>query len=302
MSEKILILGAKGNLGVQLQKIFESEYEVIAWDREEIDITDKELILKKVDDLKPRIIINAAAFNAVDKCEEPEGFEAAKKLNVDAVGYLAQASLRVGAIFAQYSSDYIFDGKKSAGYKENDEPKPINKYGETKLLGEKEILKLSSQGLKWYIIRTQKLFGPKGKSQAAKPSFFDIIMKIANENELNASSTFSGQANKTNEIKVVSEEKGRFTYTPDLARATKELIESEMAWGIYHIANSFACNWHRAAVELFKILGNKNVKLIPVPSSNFPRPAKRPKYSELLNTKLPELRDWREALREYLSL
>jgi dTDP-4-dehydrorhamnose reductase len=286
MNEKILILGSKGNLGVQLTKVFTDGYEVIAWDREEIDITDKELIMKKIEGLRPRIIINAAAFNAVDKCEEPEGLEIAKKLNADAVGFIAQAALKSGAVFVQYSSDYVFDGKKSAGYKEDDEPKPINKYGETKLLGEKEILKLSSQGLKWYIIRTQKLFGPKGESEAAKPSFFDIMMKLSKEK---------------NEIQVVSEEKGRFTYTPDLAKATKELIETEKSWGIYHIANSFSCNWHRAAVELFKILKNKNIKLIPVPSSNFPRPAKRPKYSELLNTKLPELRDWREALREYLE-
>ena len=289
MNDKILILGSKGNLGEELVKIFQNEnniYEIIAWDKAEIDITDKELISKKISEIKPTIIINCAAYNAVDKCEEEEGFLSAKRLNGEAPGFLAQAALSVGALFIHYSSDYVFEGKNRKGYLESDDQKPINRYGETKLMGEKEIIKLSGQGLKWYVIRTQKLFGPQGESEAAKPSFFDIMLKLAGEKS---------------EIQVVNEEESRFTYTPDLALATKNLAESGHPWGIYHITNTFSATWYRAAKELFKIVGNKNIKLIPVTSSNFPRPAKRPKYSELISTKLPEMRDWRKALREYLS-
>lgn len=284
---KILILGAKGNLGCQLSDVFNNgKYEVISWDREEVDICDKELIFKKINDIKFSVIINAAAYNAVDKCEEDKAqYELAKKLNGDAVRYLAEAALSAGSILVHYSSDYVFSGDKKGGYKENEKPDPINIYGETKLAGEKEILEKISSGLKWYIIRTSKLFGPIGKSDMAKPSFFDIMLKLSKEKE---------------EIDVVNEETSCFTYTPDLAKATKELVESNKVSGIYHIVNSNPCTWYSAAIELFRIAG-KNIKVNAVKSDKFPRPAKRPKYSVLLNTKLDTMRDWREALKEYLQ-
>lgn len=283
---KILILGAKGNLGRQLISVFEPDYNVIAWDREEIDITDKALITKKIGDLKPNIVINATGYNAVDKCEEDEAeYELAKKLNGTAVGNIARACLDNNVIFVNYSSDYVFDGEKKEGYKEDDETNPINNYGRSKQLGEKEILKLSGRGLKWYLIRPQKLFGSQGSSTMSKPNFFDVMLKIASEGK---------------EPNVVNEEESPFTYTPDLARTTRELVESDKGYGIYHISNTFPATWYKAARELFKIAG-VNVKVHPVSSDKFPRPAKRPKYSTLLNTKLPPLRDWRDALREYLG-
>jgi len=283
---KILILGAKGNLGQQLVKFFQVDYDVIAWDKEEIDITDKELVFKKVSDVKPTIIVNVAAYNAVDKCESDEQqFELAKKLNGDAVGYLADAVIKVNAILVHYSTDYVFSGDKKEGYKEDDEPKPVNKYGETKLMGEQEIIKRSGQGLKWYLIRTSKLFGPKGESELTKPSFFDVMLKLSKERDY---------------IDVVDEEVSCFTYSPDLAQTTKELVQSSRGYGIYHIVNQGPCTWYQAAKELFKIAGI-DIKVNPVSSDKFSRPAKRPKYSVLLNTKIEPLRDWREALREYLK-
>jgi len=292
MQKKILILGSKGNLGQQLVKIFTaassgpSSHEVIAWDREEIDITDKALITKKINDIKPDIIINAAAYNAVDKCEEDErAYEVAKKLNGEAVGYLAEAALATEALIVHYSSDYIFSGNKKAGYREDDKPEPVNKYAETKLLGEKELISRSGQGLKWYLIRTSKLFGPQGASEAAKLNFFDLILKSSKEKK---------------SINVVNEEVSCFTYSPDLAKATKGLIESEKGHGIYHITNSGSCTWYEAVGELFRIADVKT-RINPVKASKFPRPAKRPKYSVLLNTKFEQLRSWKEALREYLD-
>lgn len=298
--KKILILGAKGNLGGQLIKVFSKKNEVIAWDREEIDITDKELIYKKVSDIKPDIIINAAAYNAVDKCEEDENeFELAKKLNCQAVGYLAEAAISVNSILVHYSSDYVFGGhanktnseqikriKKQGGFKEDDNPDPVNKYGESKFMGERELISRSGKGLKWYLIRTSKLFGPKGESEVAKPSFFDIMLKLAKEKEV---------------LDVVDEEMSCFTYTPDLAKATRKLIESDMGYGIYHIVNEGPCAWYQAAKELFEIAGI-NITVNPVSGDKFPRPAKRPSYSVLLNTKFEQLRSWQEALREYLKI
>ncbi len=286
--EIVLILGAKGNLGTQLVKVFSQDdnYKVIDWDRQEIDVTDKELILKKVKDIKPDIIINAVAYNAVDKCEaSDEEYEKAKSLNIDGPKYLAEAALEVNALLVQYSTDYVFDGEKNDGYTEDDEPHSINRYGKTKFFGEKKILENSGSGLKWYIIRTSKLFGPKGESDLTKDSFFDIILK---------------SSEKKNKIDVVDGETSCFTYTPDLAQVTKKLIASDNGYGFYHFTNSGVCTWYEAAVELFK-LKNIDIKINRIKSENLKRPAKRPKNSVLLNTKFEQLRSWQEALREYLK-
>lgn len=284
---KVLILGAQGNLGKQLVKVFENNYEVFAWDRKDLDITDKELVLGKVKSVKPDIIINSAAYNAVDKCEtDAREFNLAKKINGVAVGYLARAALENDAVLVHYSSDYVFGGENKNGYKEDDEPNPISKYGETKLMGESEVLKYKNQGLKYYIIRTSKLFGPQAASKASKPSFFDIMLKLAESKK---------------ELDAVDEEVSCFTYTPDLAAATKNLLENKKPYGIYHIANGGHCAWYEAAKELFKIAGI-DVKVSPVSADKFPRPAKRPKYSVLLNTKLDDLRNYKEALKEYLKI
>lgn len=291
---KILILGAKGNLGQQLVKVFSSDgpsaslgvSEVIAWDRGEIDISDRELILKKIGEIKPGLVINAAAYNAVDKCEvSDEEYELAKKINIDGPKFLAEACLKIGAVLVHYSTDYVFEGKKKRGYSETDEPKPINRYGKTKLHGEKIILELSGAGLKWYLIRTSKLFGPKGESAMTKPSFFDVMLE---------------QSRIKPSLEVIDEELTCFTYTADLANATKKLVDKNSGYGIYHIINSGAGTWYKAALELFKLAGLE-IEVKPITSDQLARPAKRPKYSVLLNTKLPPLRDYREALREYLG-
>lgn len=283
---KILIIGAKGNLGQQLVKVFSLDGACLAWDRGEIDITDRELILKKIVDVKPELVINAAAYNAVDKCEQAdEEYELAKKINIDGPKFLAQACLRTGAVLIHYSTDYVFDGDRKSGYIETDEPGPINRYGNTKFHGEKRILEYSGQGLKWYLIRTSKLFGPRGASELAKPSFFDIMLE---------------QSRLKQVLEAVRDELSCFTYTVDLAKATKELVDKDNGYGIYHLVNSGACTWYEAALELFKLVGIK-IEVKPINGAKLARPAKRPKYSALLNTKLPPLRDYREALREYLG-
>lgn len=281
---KILIIGAKGMLGQDLEKIFKQDEsnQVTTWDFEDIDITDREMVFKKVKEIAPDIVINSAAYNAVDKAEEEDGFQAALKVNAEGPKNLAEICKELGVLFVTYSTDYVFKGDKKEGYREDDRPDPVSKYGQSKFEGEKNV---QAVGGKYYIIRTSKLFGKPGVGENVKKSFVDIML------ELSA---------KMPELKAVDEEASCFTYTPDLAKTTKDLIEGNYEAGIYHIVNGEPCTWFSCAKTIFEIL-ERDVKVVPVPASEFPRPAKRPDYSVLLNTKLPQLRSYQEALREYLS-
>jgi len=286
---KVLILGAKGMLGKALAVEFKNGYEVFAYDKEDLDVTDKNKTKTKLEKIKPNIVINAAAYNAVDKIEENADDERlAKQINGYAVGALAEICRNLNIILVHYSSDYVFKGDKKDGYNEEDIPGPVNKYGETKLLGEKQIINFQSQipNLKFYLIRLSKLFGKSGEDAGVKKSFIDVILDLHNKGK--------------REFDLIDEELSCPTYAPDLARLTRELVESGRPWGIYHGANNGACAWYDFAREIFKI-ENFDVKCNPLPAARFPRLSKRPRYSVLLNTKLPPQRSWQEALKEYLE-
>jgi dTDP-4-dehydrorhamnose reductase len=305
---KILIIGAKGMLGQELVKVFKSDkdYKVIAWDKEDLDITNEVAVHKKIKVIHPEIIVNSAAYNAVDKCEDPKEYKLAEKINGLAPGYLAKIANKLKATLVHYSTDYVFSGEDpemeepkgcahscgscglhqgfmpQIGYFENSKPDPISKYGKTKLLGEAEVQKNTK---KCYIIRPSKIFGKPALAENAKRSFFDVMMELGK---------------KQKEVRVVDGEISCFTYAPDLAKKTKEVIDSKKPFGIYHITNSGACTWHQAAVELYRIKKLKT-KVIPITSEDLKRPAKRPEISALINTKLNPLRNWKEALKEYLK-
>jgi len=283
---KILILGAAGNLGTALSEIcaHKEDLTVIAWDKADIDVTDEGLVQKKVSEILPDVIINLVAYNDVDGAEKDAGKKIATTLNVALVKSLATIALNAGALFIHYSSDYVFRGDQEDGYKENDEPSPINVYGQTKLDGEKELAKLAGRGLRWYLIRTSKLFGPKGTSKAAKPNFFELMYNLSKQAE---------------PIKVISDEGGSFTYTLDLAQATLELIEHNNPLGVYHLINDGGASWFKVADYFFKKL-NRTVELQAVSAESFTRVAKRPKHSLLLNTKGPALRTWQTAVDDYI--
>lgn len=327
--QKILVIGAKGMLGQELVELFkkDKDYKVTAWDRKEIDITDQKQVREKITKLAPNIILNAAAYNAVDLCEKNKlEFEKAKNLNGKAPGYLAKIAKKIDATFVHYSTDYVFNGmpeikeptgctgscgscglhkdfSPQIGFDEDAIPEPVQKYGKTKLMGEEAVQK---NGEKYYIIRLSKLFGKPAKGNppagGAKKSFFDVMLKAAKgKKEIHPVKSAKGgpAAQEFNRVKAVNEETSCFTYAPDLAKKTKEIIESQKPFGIYHVANSGACTWYEAAVELYKAAKLK-IKVIPVGSEEFPRPAQRPYVSTLINTKLNPMRDWKIALKEYL--
>jgi len=296
--KKILILGSLGTLGQELVRVFRAfeNYEVVAWDKEEIDITSEVQVKEKIGILTPEIIINAAAYNVVDKCEEPAEFKKAKLLNGYAPSFLAQAAKKLGAIFVHYGTDYVFDGQKIKGYREDDKPSPLSRYGQSKLLGEQNVQRVDGR---FYIIRLQRLFGRPAKTEGAKKSFFEIMIALIKTKK---------------ELEVVNEELANFTYAPDLADRTKYIIEENLPFGIYHVTNEGQpVTWFGAAVILLDLIRNSEfrigseiidydaIKLTPVLAEKISRPAIRPKYSVLLNTKLAPLRPWPKALKEFLS-
>jgi dTDP-4-dehydrorhamnose reductase len=302
---QILIVGHKGNLGQQLMKIFK-EFNPTGWDLEDIDITKEQEVIKKITKQKPNIVINSSAYNAVDNCEEEKEFKIAQKINGYGPGYLAKICKKINADLVHYSSDYVFYGDKKEGYDEDVKPNPIQNYGKSKFLGEQEVIKNTSN---FYILRVSKLFGEPGISKAAKKSFIDIMLDLAKEKD---------------KLEVVNEEVSCFTYTYDLAIATKNILGfshpnskkiylkknksnkhrnkfSKSPFGIYHITNSSPCTWYECAKNLFEF-SKKNVKVTPISAASFKRPAPRPAYSVLINNKFNKLRNWEEAAKEYLQV
>lgn len=282
--KKALILGAKGMLGQALGQDFRlAGYELALWDTTEIDLTEEAASLEKIAAFAPDIIINAVAYNAVDACEaDDDEYRKALVLNRDVPGYLARYSAEKDIIFVHYSTDYVFDGMNETGYAEDAVPNPISRYGLSKYEGEQAVLAAGGKG---YLIRLSKLFGEPAISSLGKKSFFDAMLMKAK----NGSS-----------VEVVDDEKGCFTYAPDLAFATRELISSDAAPGIYHLPNENPVTWFQATIELYR-QAEFRIEVIPVPSQGLVRPARRPHTSVLLNTKRPKLRPYEEALKDYLA-
>jgi len=282
---KILILGSQGNLGNQLMLSGKAwGHDLIGWDHDDVDLTDWLTTKTKLDQIEIEVMINTVAYNAVDTAETEPGQSLAYALNRDLVDNLAAYCQSHGIILVQYSTDYVFSGNQIKGYKESDQPDPLNHYGLSKAAGEQAIVS-RNDSLEYYVIRTSKLFGPRGLSASAKASFFDIMLRLAESGD---------------ELKGVDSEKSCFTYTPDLAQTTWQILKQKPEKGVYHIVNSQPATWFEALSELKAAAGLVN-PIRPIDGLSLPRPAKRPEHSALLMTKLPALRDYREALQEYLQ-
>lgn len=315
--KKILILGADGTLGQALTNVFKNDknYETATWNYEEVDLTDSENLKKKITDLWPDFIFNTIEYGSVDLCEEDEEeYQKARLLNEIFPEELAKICSTLQIVLVHYSTDYVFDGKRPVyksdmgrapsccgnscpgcqymgqeytidffEYREDDRPNPLSKYGKTKLAGEEEALRNNNQT---YIIRSSRIFGESTKSVLEK-NFFDLILE---------------KAKVEKSLKVIDDETSKFTYAPDLALESKNIIEDDVAdFGIYHVVNEGVAAWFQGAVELFKLAG-VDVEVIPVESSDeFLQSAKHPTSSVLKVTKRKPLRYYQEALKDYLE-
>ena len=281
MENKILIIGADGMLGHDLVDAF-SDHNLVAWDKKEVDITNEEQVIKKISQLSPNLIINAAAYTDVDKAETEE--DLAMSVNATGVLNLALAAKAVSAILVHYSTESVFDGKKREGYQEIDKTSPVNAYGRSKTIGE-ELLQNNYD--KFYIIRSSWLYGKapqKGKARGL--NFVETMIKLAENKD---------------ELSVVNDQFGKPTWTNDLAIMTKQLLQDKRPYGIYHIVNEGECSWYDFAKKIFE-LENINIKVNPISSAEYEFKTPRPKNAVLINTKFDKLRPWPEALAEYLKL
>ncbi len=281
-------------LGKDLVHAFGRE-DLIALGHKDLDITNRDAVFEKFMTIQPDTVINATGYTNVDLAENEE--EKANQINGYAVGILAQACREVGATLVHFSTDYVFHGDKTTGCNEEDKTHPLNAYGRSKELGEKLLIEEMElmqsehdpEG-KYFIIRTSWLFGKHGKN------FVDTMLKLGAE-QLKA----EAKGEKIKPLKVVSDQHGKPTYTVDLAEQVKWLLQShEYPSGIYHITNEKETSWYDFARKIFD-LSNMPVNVVSCSSVQYIRPAARPAYSSLNNNKLPPLRPWTEALKDYLA-
>lgn len=278
---RILVTGAKGMLGTDLVPILEKDgHEVTATDIEEMDITVPDQIIEMVRTTKPAIIIHCAAYTQVDKAEEEP--DKAFLINGKGTENIALVCRDFGIDLCYLSTDYVFNGEKEEPYVPEDKTNPVNTYGASKLAGENAILQSVE---KFYIIRTSWLYGKNGKN------FVKTILDLAKSQ---------------NEIKVVDDQIGSPTWTVSLARAMSKLIGTGK-YGTYHVTDKTdgGISWYGFA-EAIVGLSHLDCRVIPVTSSEFARPAKRPKNSvlDLSKIKLTLNEDaavWKEALKNFFA-
>lgn len=276
---KIVITGAKGQLGTglinQLKNV--EGVDVIPTDRDDLNIIDINSVDEFLLNSKPDVVINCAAHTAVDLCETD--VENAYKINAVGPRNLAIVCEKIGAKLVQVSTDYVFDGNGNRPYREDDITCPNSIYGTSKLMGENFVREFCS---KYFIVRTAWLYGEGN-------NFVRTMLKLAETNK---------------ELNVVNDQFGSPTSTTDLAKAIIDLMTTEH-YGVYHGTCEGQCSWYDFAKKIFEIK-NIDIKVNPVTSEEFKRPAPRPAYSVLDNfmfklVNLNSFRNWEESLKEYLD-
>ena len=257
---KILITGAGGQLGLTLQQLAPREHEIVPLTSKQLDITNCKGVLDTVREIRPDVIINTAAYTAVDKAEsEPD---IAMAVNAHGPENLAIAAHKTNCRLIHISTDFVFDGKKCRPYTPEDEPNPLNVYGETKLAGEQAIGRIL--GKTALIIRTAWVHSPYGHN------FVKTMIRLMHKQE---------------EIRVVADQFGTPTSTRNLAEALYKFVLLEDTKGIYHWTDSGSASWYDFAVAIHNQLQKHSAlpctNIIPIPTSEYPTPAKRPSYSIL---------------------
>ena len=276
--ERSLVLGAKGMVGSALMEALSSRFDVIGLGHDELDITAERDTFQTVGEIRPRIVIHAAAYTDVDGCETDP--DQAFRVNSQGTLYVARACRDIGARLVYMSTDYVFDGKGSRPYTEEDPVNPINVYGRSKLEGERNVQRVLDE---FTIVRSQWLFGERGKS------FVTTILNLA------------GQGKPLN---IVRDQIGSPTYVVDVGRAIFRLLENGSR-GIFHVANSSSCSWYDFALEIVKAAEISGIGVVPIDGPFPGRPAPRPPYSVLNCQKLTRetgltMRPWKEALQEFM--
>ncbi len=270
---RILLSGRNGQVGWELARLLPTIGEVVSTGRGELDLADADAIRRIVREAKPQLIVNAAAYTAVDKAEsEPE---LAMRINGTAPGVLAEEAKRQGARLVHYSTDYVFDGSKRGAYVEDDAPNPLSVYGRSKLAGERAIRDIGGRHL---ILRTSWVYGPRGKN-----FFLTIARKAA-----------SGER-----LRVVADQRGVPTTSGFLAEKTLALLKGG-ASGLLHLVPAGETTWYDFAREIVQLTGSKS-EVQPIKAGEFPAAARRPANSVLDNRKATAalgapMPDWRTLL------
>lgn len=293
--KRILITGKNGQVGWELQRSLASFGQIVAMDSNDMDLADSDSIHRTIRNIRPDIIINPAAYTAVDKAEsEPE---LANAVNGVAPGILADEAQKLGAVMIHYSTDYVFDGSKPAPYTENDVPNPQSVYGRTKLAGEQAV---RMSGCKHIILRTSWVYGVHGGN------FVKTILRLAKDRS---------------ELRIVADQFGAPTWARDLAQATAsalthwQKIDLDMnLGGLYHLTAAGRTNWHQYAEEIVLMarkydssLAAKPLDIRAITTQEYPLPATRPVNSVLANDKIREtfgimLPAWQHSLAKCVRL
>lgn len=286
---KILILGANGQVGWELRSALEPLGAPIPWDVAEANLEDEEELGEKLGELSPDVIVNAAAYTAVDRAESDS--DRAFRVNAGAVGVLARYVKESGSWLVHYSTDYVFDGQKEAPYLETDAPGPLSVYGRTKLAGENVI---RQSGCRHLLLRTSWVFGSHGQN------FLKTILRLAADRE---------------ELRIVDDQCGAPTGARLIAGITRKALERLLGGdpaggGTYHLAAKGETSWHGYAsfvVEEARRLGFETRagagQILPIPTSDYPQPARRPLNSRLNTDKIESwlgitLPSWQAGVRE----
>lgn len=290
---RILILGASGQVGRELRRSFDGAGELVCPGRQEADLAAPERLREMIRRIEPNLILNAAAYTAVDRAETER--ELAFAINAEAPRVLAEEAVRRNILLVHYSTDYVFDGSRQSPWVEEDEPQPLNIYGASKLAGEEAIRETKARSL---ILRTSWVYGPHGSN------FLLTMLRLGRERD---------------QIRVVDDQKGAPTTSMELARATRSIVEG--AWngrygppeewtGLYHMTCGGATTWCGFAREIFSrgghLPGRPAPEVVPIGSAEYKTAARRPANSVLSNEKLKSrfgiaLASWEQALGEVLS-
>ena len=275
---RILLTGCRGQVGSELDRTLPALGEVIATDRARIDLADAEAIRRTVDEVRPDIIVNAAAYTAVDKAESER--ELAMRVNAVAPGQLGEEAKRLGALLVHYSTDYVFDGKKRSPYTERDSPNPVSHYARSKLEGERAI---AASGCRYLVLRTSWVYGPRASN------FYQVIARKAAAGE---------------PMRMVDDQTSVPTPSGFIARYTVSMLEKK-AEGLFHLVPSGAATRYQFAREVVATMHSTS-EVQPAETAEFPSAARRPMYSVLANHQAAlvlgaPLPRWQSVLLQYVS-